>query len=78
MNEQSTRQKVWNYVDLRKIFSVYTDLDYVFIEENNKNKGNTDYCSRLQTQLMLSKHALLTLLKSWNGIILLANDGSIL
>ena len=32
----------------------------------------------MQTQLALSKQALLTLLKSWNGIILLANDPTIL
>jgi hypothetical protein len=32
----------------------------------------------MQTQLSLSKQALLTFLKSWNGIILLANDPSVL
>jgi hypothetical protein len=30
MNERTTREKVWAYVDLRKLFSVFTDLDYVF------------------------------------------------
>lgn len=65
-------------MDLKKIFSVFTDLDCVFIEESSKNKGNIDFISRMQTQLALSKQALLTLLKSWNGIILLANDPSIL
>jgi hypothetical protein len=78
MNEKETREKIWNYVDLKKLFSVFTDLDYVFFEENSKNKGNIEYCSRLQTQLSLSKQALLTLLKSWTGIIILAKDGSIL
>jgi hypothetical protein len=51
MNERATREKVWAYVDLRKIFSVFTDLDYVFFEENSKNKGNVEFCGRLQTQL---------------------------
>jgi len=78
MNEKGTREKIWDYVDLRKIFSIFTDLDFIFIEESSKNKGNVDFVSRLQTQLTLSKQALLTLLKSWNGIILLANDPSIL
>lgn len=72
MNERITREKVWSYVDLRKIFSVFTDLDYIFFEENSKNKGNVDFCSRLQTQLSLARQALLTLLKSWTGITLLA------
>jgi hypothetical protein len=78
MNERATREKVWAYVDLRKIFSVFTDLDYVFFEENSKNKGNVEFCGRLQTQLSLARQALLTLLKSWTGIILLAGEGSIL
>lgn len=65
-------------MDLKKLFSIFTDLDFVFIEENNKNKGNIDFCSKMQTQLSLSKQALLTLFKSWHGIILLATDPSIL
>lgn len=65
-------------MDLKKLFSVFTDLDYVFIEDNSKNKGNIEYCTKLQTQLSLSKQSLLTILKSWTGIILLANDSSIL
>lgn len=60
------------------MFSIFTDLDFIFIEENNRNKGNIDFCSKIQTQLSLSKQALLTLFKSWNGIILLATDPSIL
>ena len=27
---------MWPYVDLRKLFYVFTDLDYVFFEENSK------------------------------------------
>ena len=60
------------------MFSIFTDLDYIFFEESNKSKGNIDFMTKMQTQLSLSKQALLTLLKSWNGIILLANDPSIL
>lgn len=32
MNERGSREKIWNYVDLKKLFGVFTDLDYVFFE----------------------------------------------
>lgn len=78
MNERSTREKVWAYVDLKRLFSVFTDLDYVFFEESSRNKGNVEFVGRLQTTLSLARQALLTLLKSWTGIALLASEGSVL
>lgn len=61
-------------MDIRKLFHLFTNIDNIFIEDVSKGRGNVESFSRFQTRLKLVKNAIVTLLKSWTGLIYIGND----
>lgn len=51
-----------------------TDLDNVFLEEGLKSKNNLEGLNKFQLKVGLAKNAIITLLKSWVGLIYIGND----
>lgn len=69
VNDAKYRELTSAYIDFKRVFHVLTDLDNVFLEEGYKSRNNLEMLSRLQAKLGLAKNAIITLLKSWVGLI---------
>ena len=78
LNDQEKRQLTHNYIDLSKIFYILTDLDNVFLEENLKSKSMHEALARFNLKVFLAKGAIVTLMKSWVGLIYLGSNPEIL
>lgn len=39
-NEKKNRDCVCDYINMKKMFSIFTDLDNTFLEDSSKTKGN--------------------------------------
>ena len=76
VNDVKFRDLTSPYIDFKRVFHVLTDLDNVFLEENYKTRNNLEMLSRFQSRLGLAKNAIVTLLKSWVGLIYIGNDPS--
>jgi rapamycin-insensitive companion of mTOR len=74
VNDPKYRELTSTYIDFRRVFHVLTDLDNVFLEEGYKARNNLEMLSRFQSRLGLAKNAIVTLLKSWVGLIYIGND----
>lgn len=61
-------------MDIRKLFHLFTNIDNTFVEDISKARGNLESMSKFQTRLKLAKNAIVTLLKSWTGLIFIGND----
>lgn len=42
LNEKRNRDYVSDYINLKKMFSIFTDLDNTFLEDSSKSKGNME------------------------------------
>lgn len=73
LNDPRNRELTAPYIDLKKIFHVLTDLDSIFVEESYKARNHLEMLSRFQCKLGLAKNAVVTLLKSWVGLIYIGN-----
>ena len=73
-NEKKHRDYVSDYINLKKMFSIFTDLDNTFLEDSSKTKGNMQNSTKFQRQLQLGKRGILSLIKSWTGIIYLGYE----
>ncbi len=71
LNEKKNRDYVSDYINLKKMFSIFTDLDNTFLEDSSKTKGNMENSTKFERQLELGKRGILSLIKSWTGIIYL-------
>jgi rapamycin-insensitive companion of mTOR len=76
LNDSKNRELTLPYIDFKKVFHVITDLDNVFLEESFKTKNNLEMLSKFQSKLGLAKNAIVTMLKSWVGLIYIGNDPS--
>lgn len=74
INDPVNRELTSHYIDLKKIFHYLTDLDNIFLEETYKIKSSFDMLGKFHTKLGLAKNAIITLFKSWAGVIYLGND----
>lgn len=41
-NEKRNRDYVSDYINMKKMFSIFTDLDNTFLEDSSKTKGNME------------------------------------
>ena len=73
VNDVKFRELTSVYIDFKRVFHVLTDLDNVFLEESYKVRNNLEMLSRFQAKLSLAKNAIVTLLKSWVGLIYIGN-----
>ena len=74
LNEKKNRDLTTVYIDIRKLFHIFTNIDNNTLIEGNSKRGNFENVSKFQTMLKLSKNAIVTLLKSWAGLIYIGND----
>lgn len=72
-NEKKNRDYVSGYINMKKMFSIFTDLDNTFLEDSSKTKGNMENSTKFEKQLELGKRGILALMKSWTGLIYLGN-----
>ena len=74
VNDPSNREITSSYIDFKKIFYLVTDLDNIFLEEGFKIRSNFDLLGKFHSRLKLAKGAIITLFKSWAGLIYLGSD----
>ena len=74
LNEKKNRNLTSFYIDIRKLFHLFTNIDNTFLEDSSKSRGNLELISKFQTRIKLAKNAIVTLLKSWTGLIYIGND----
>jgi rapamycin-insensitive companion of mTOR len=76
INEPNTRNKTHSYLDISKIFWIFTDIDY---NPDKKDKQAPQASkAKMQIQLDLGKKAIIMILKSWVGLVYLGNEMSVL
>lgn len=71
INEPTYRNKISGYLNLSRIFSLFTDIDLP--TDNPKDKQKFDM-QKFENELKLAKKAIITMLKSWPGLIYLGNE----
>ena len=76
INEPNTRSKTHSYLDLSRIFWIFTDIDY---NPDKKDKQAPQASkARMQIQLDLGKKAIIMIFKSWVGLVYLGNEIAVL
>ena len=70
LNDPNTRSVIKPHLDLTRIFSLFTDVDYP-VESRD---GKKDHLVRFENQLEIAKKAIVMMLKSWTGLIYLGHD----
>lgn len=69
MNEKVNRDLILVYMDIRKLAYYFTNIDNAL-----QDRGSQESLSKFQSRLKMSKYAIITLLKSWTGMIFLGSD----
>ena len=70
INDPNYRNIIRLHLDLPKLFSIFTDVDLP-VDSKDKGKNNA---MKFEAQLNLAKKAMITILKSWHGLIYLGNE----
>jgi rapamycin-insensitive companion of mTOR len=72
MNDAQYRELITGCLDIPRLFSDFSDIDNPIENAKDKNKGIDP--QHFEKRLVLAKKALITLLKSWTGLIYLGNE----
>ncbi|CAD8139168.1 unnamed protein product [Paramecium pentaurelia] len=72
LNEPSARTTIRMYLDLSKWFSIFTEIDPPI--DQAKNDKNRVVINKFESNLQLAKKAIITVLKSWQGLIYLGDE----
>jgi len=79
LNDPEYRNLIRVYLDFPKLFGVFTDIDCP-PKTKPKQQSDEDYKKEIdafEKQLKLAKKAIITILKTWKGLIYLGNSRNI-
>lgn len=72
LNDPQARTTIRMYLDLSKWFSIFTEIDPPIDQPRNDRNRTTH--NKFEANLMLAKKAIITVLKSWQGLIYLGDE----
>ncbi|KRX02551.1 Armadillo-type fold [Pseudocohnilembus persalinus] len=74
INEPKHRDVIKVYLDIPSLFAIFTEIDFPADAENKHPRQQKFDWAKFEQQLTLAKKAIITILKSWTGLIYLGNE----